>query len=340
MTTKKTWGCFTFPAMILIAAISSVFVKAFLSISLFIAFVLVLLTISTLLGFIERKEHNRSSWRYLLYSIFFIGFLLEMRYMITPIPRSTPIPKTNISETIYREVVIEQGDSVMLLSQKRKWNDNFGNTFEGNFSIREKDYTSSQKEYFNNYKKYYKLPWGDLYKYLATSDAPRLDLILKQLKKIKTTHNLNKFEFADMVVTFIQDIPYALVFESACKSAEQYKGYIRDVLEKCSDCCIGYIPHGIQTPIGFMGNLKGDCDTRTVLIYTILNHFGYDIAILNSNYYQHSILGLHIPAKGQYKGHNGKRYYVWETTSKYYTIGTLPNSFNDINHWYIVLTNT
>ncbi len=340
MVTKKTLGCFTFPAMILIAIIGSSFIQAFLPISLCTSFILLLLLLSVVLGTLQSEENNRSPWRYLMYSTFFLGSLLGLRYIFTHLPTSNKITKTDISEDIYRETTIEHGDSIMLLSQKRKWSDNFGNSFEGSFSVREKDYVSSKKEYVNNHQKYNKLPWGDLYQYLATSDTPRLDLILKKLKEIKTTNSLNQFEFADMVVTFIQDIPYSLVFETACQSPEKYEDYIREVLEKCPDCCIGHIPHGIQTPIGFMGNLKGDCDTRTVIIYAILNYFGYDVAILNSNYYQHSILGLHIPAKGQYKVHNGKRYYVWETTSKYYTIGTLPSNFNNINHWYIMLTNT
>ncbi len=340
MTKKEGAGCFTFPAIILISIVCSGLIKAFLPVSIFIAFAIALVVISLLLGKLKNNDNSKSSLRYVIYSAFFLVSLVGLRYLISDL--STPKLATThtISENIYRQTIFEKGDSIQLLSQKRRWNDNYGNSYKGNFSVRETDYLSSKKEYFSRAKKYYRLPWGDLYQYLATSDTPRLDLILKKLKEIKTKNALNQYEFADMIVTFIQDIPYSFVFQKDCQSADTYEDSIRIILESCPDCCIGNIPHGIQNPVGFMGNLKGDCDTRTVIIYTILSHFGYDVAILNSDYYKHSILGLNIPSKGTYKLHKGKRYYVWETTSKYYTLGTLPNNFSTITHWYIVLTNT
>ncbi|MEW7289893.1 hypothetical protein [Aquimarina sp. 2304DJ70-9] len=340
MAKKKGAGCFSFLAIVLVSVIGGSFIKGFLPVSTFTSFAITLLTLSFIMGRSKNTENSKFSWSYILYSTFFLVVLSGLRYMISNIPTSEEVIKSDISENIYQETIFEKGDSIRLLSQNRRWNDNYGNSFEGNFSVREKDYVSSKKEYFNSAQSYRRLPWGDLYQHLATTDTPRLDLILKKLKEIKSTNTLNQFEFADMVVTFIQDIPYSFVFENPCQSADQYEESIRVILESCPDCCIGNIPHGIQNPVGFMGNLKGDCDTRTVIIYAILSYFGYDVAILNSDYYRHSILGLNIPSKGIYKLHNGKRYYIWETTNKYFTLGTMPNNFKNINHWYIVLTNT
>lgn len=333
-------GCFSFPAIIILAIIGSSFVQTFLPFSSFISFVIVLLTFSWILGKVQNYDQKKSRWRYVIYSIFFIISFLGIKYAISTIPTIQETPQSEISEDIYREKVLEQGDSIILLQQKRTWTDNYGNSFKGKFSVRETEYISSKTAYANNSKKYPQQTWGKLYQYLATSDTPKLDLILEELKKIKTKNGLNSFEFAEMVVTFVQDIPYAFVFDTACKSPDKYEDSIRLLLEKCKDCCIGHIPFGIQNPVGFMGNLKGDCDTRTVIIYSILSYFEYDVAILNSNYYRHSILGLHIPATGKFKIQNGKRYYVWETTNKHFTIGTLPKNFDNINHWYFVLTNT
>ncbi len=61
--------------------------------------------------------------------------------------------------------------------------------------------------------------------------------------------------------------------------------------------------------------------------------------IANSDFYRHSILGLNIAATGKQKKHRGKTYTLWETTSKYFKIGTLSPSQDDITHWNIVLTN-
>ncbi|WP_106793373.1 hypothetical protein [Aquimarina sp. Aq78] len=339
MAIKKKLGCFSFPAIILISLVGSSVVQGFFPISLFWAFALLLLLLSWLLGKLD--SHQKSfQWRYMLYSMFVLASVLGLRHVLDAIPVSIENQKPDVSEYIYREKTLEEGDSIVLLRQDRQWTDNYGNTFKGKFSIREKDYFSSKKEYLNTMQKHKQRSWGKLYQYLATSDTPRLDLILEELTTIKNTNKLNQFEFAEMVVTFIQDIPYSFVFENDCESPEKYEESIRVILEECSDCCIGNIPFGIQNPVGFMGNLKGDCDTRTVIIYAILSHFGYDVAILNSDYYKHSVLGLHIPAKGIYKMQNGKRYYIWETTNKHFTIGTLPKNFDNINHWHIVLTNT
>lgn len=341
MANTKGAGCFSFGAILVTATIGSSFVQAFLPISTFTAFGMLLVLLSIVHGLSTNNDKRTFSWRYVIYSSVVLFTLSGLRFVFTNITiTEQDYPKSDISEDIYREMVFEKGDSILLLSQKRQWKDNYGNAFEGHFSVREKDYVSTTQKYLNTAQQYRSLPWGNLYQYLATSDTPKLDLILQQLADIKNTNTLNQFEFADMVVTFIQDIPYSFVFEDTCKPANQYEQSIRVILESCPDCCIGNIPHGIQNPVGFMGNLKGDCDTRTVIIYAILSHFGYDVAILNSDYYRHSVLGLNIPSKGLYKLHNGKRYYFWETTNKYFTIGTLPKNFDNVNHWHIMLTNT
>ena len=340
MTKNKGAGCFTFPAIVLTAIVGSSFIKSFLSISTFSAFLLLLFLVSFIYGRLLYKQHQTSPWKYVIYSALFTAILVGIGYVFNDITTDITTDKKDISEEIYREKILEDGDSIVLLSQHRTWKNNYGDAFEGYFSVREKDYVVSKRRYANHSNTHERFSWGDLYEHLAKTDGPKLDLILHRLLEIKTNHKLNQLEFADVVVTFIQDIPYALVFETACEAPEKYEPSIRDILVKCPDCCIGDIPFGVQNPVGFMGNLKGDCDTRTVIIYTILSHFGYDVAILNSDYYRHSILGLNVPTKGVYKLHQGKRYYVWETTSKYFTLGTLPSNFKNINHWYVMLSNT
>ena len=339
METKNKLGCFTFPAILLIALIGSGFLQSVLPFSLFTCFVLLLFTISWTLGKYQ-SSHKNFRWRYMVYSMLLMAAIFGLRYLISSDPTNINKQQYDVSENIHRKKVFEKGDSIMLLQQNRRWKDNYGNAFTGKFAVREQDYVTSKKQYKSYTQKNKFSSWGKLYQHLAVTDTPKLDLILRELAFIKKEKKLNQFEFAEMVVTFIQDIQYSFVFEAACASPEQYEASIRRVLEECNECCIGGIPYGIQNPIGFMGNLKGDCDTRTVIIYAILSHFGYEVAILNSDYYRHSILGLHIPAKGLYKILKGKRYYVWETTNKHFTLGVLPDNYDNIKHWNIVLTNT
>ncbi len=234
--------------------------------------------------------------------------------------------------------IVENNDSIPIFFHNRTWIDYSGQSYKGKFSIRQNDYKSSKAFHNSIYidKNYI---WTELYSKLYEEDINKLDLILNEFYYIHKTYQLNRREFAEMIVSFVQDIPYSFVFQQECLNPSQYEQYIRDILAECPECCIGNQKFGIQSPVEFLSNLKGDCDTRTVLIYSILTYFGYDVAILNSNYYLHSIIGIAIPAHGKYLSYNGKKYYFWETTNKFYQIGDIPNQFGNPKHWHIALTN-
>ena len=241
-------------------------------------------------------------------------------------------------ETVTNAILIEENDTIPIYTNMRTWRDNFGNSFNGSLSVRQRDYLDL-KHATRNYQPISKQNfWGGLYAYIDKTDAPKLDLVMATFSKINKAKRLNQMEFAEMVVSCIQDIPYSFVFQEACLPAKNYEDSIKDVLEDCPECCIGNILYGVQNPISFIKNLKGDCDTRTVLIYSILKHFGYDVAIVNSDFYRHSILGLNIPGNGKTKRYRGKKYILWETTAKYYSAGVLPSNFNDTKQWNVVLT--
>jgi hypothetical protein len=247
-------------------------------------------------------------------------------------------PSFTEEERVTNAVLIENNDTIPVYTSNRFWNDSFGNNFNGPLTVRERDYIK-----LKNHISSFRPPsgrnfWGNLYEYIDATDSPSLDLIMDMFTRINSEKKLNQMEFADMVVTCIQDIPYSFVFQETCMPSDYYEDSIRHILEDCPECCIGNVLYGIQNPVSFIQNLKGDCDTRTVLIYSILKHFNYDVAILNSDFYKHSILGLNLPASGLTKIHNGKKYVLWETTAKYFGVGVLPNNFNDIKHWNVVLT--
>lgn len=240
-------------------------------------------------------------------------------------------------ERTNKTVLIKESDTTVLFSSNRNWIDNYGNNFNGTLSVRENDY-NRLKDHVRSFKapinKYF---WGSLYQYMEQKDAPSLDLVLETFIQINKDKKLNRMEFAEMVVSCIQDIPYSFVFQGECP-VDNYDDSTRAILENCPECCIGNIAYGIQNPVSFLKNLKGDCDTRTVLIYSILKHFKYDVAIVNSDFYRHSIIGINLPASGDFKIFKGKKYVLWETTAKYYNAGELPINFNNVTHWNVVLT--
>ncbi|WP_232729108.1 hypothetical protein [Ulvibacter sp. MAR_2010_11] len=239
-----------------------------------------------------------------------------------------------VEETIY----VEGLDTIPVFSSQRNWKDNYGNDYSGSLTIRERDFFN-----LKDHIKRYAPPkggnfWGSLYDYIDRTDTPSLDLVLSTFAAINAEKQLNQMEFAEMVVSCIQDIPYSFVFENQCYPASYYEDSIKKILQKCPECCIGNVLYGIQNPVSFLHNLKGDCDTRTVLIYSILKHFNYDVAIVNSDFYRHSVIGINLPASGLTKIHNGKKYILWETTAKFFEVGYLSPGWDDVNYWDVVLT--
>ena len=305
-------------------------------VALLIAVVVAILLISKLLGRPSLKALLRNG-----IVIFLIFFGLQiMGGIMLNLLKSFELENDTFSteEIVTNDIILEQNDTIPVFKSSRIWKDNYGNNYTGDLTVRERDYTKLNN-YINNF-----IPtsggnfWGNLYHFIDKKDTPSLDLVIDTFTKINNEKKLNQMEFAEMVVSCIQDIPYSFVFQDACLPPEYYDDDIKTILERCPECCIGNVAYGIQNPVSFIQNLKGDCDTRTVLIYSILKYFNYDVAILNSDFYRHSIIGIQLPTTGLHKIYNGKKYAVWETTAKYFRVGDLPATFNDITHWNVVLT--
>ena len=140
-----------------------------------------------------------------------------------------------------------------------------------------------------------------------------------------------------MIVTFVQDIPYALVLDNGCDASLYNDRFTRNYLLNKLGECDGYQQFGINTPVEFLTNLKGDCDTRTLLLYTILSHYNYDVAMMSSEFYGHSIIGINLPISGIAYTYNNQKYVLWETTAPNIKPGIIPNEISNLNNWRISL---
>lgn len=167
--------------------------------------------------------------------------------------------------------------------------------------------------------------WQQVYTELYDQSRNSLSFLEDSLKNIGDSLQLNREDFARMVVSFVQDIPYNYILSDSCDA-------------KHTDFpCVPFVKYGILSPIEFLCTLQGDCDTRTVLIFTLLKDFGYSPVIVNSNEYLHSMIALDIPTTGDYLEHKGKRYAFWETTNVGWLPGMLPPDMNNTNYWHIIL---
>ena len=218
-----------------------------------------------------------------------------------------------------------------LVSRPISWSDYDNRTYFGDFKFKYGDYIKSKQ----NKEKIKPFSEKELYINLNKFDSNKLDLIYSTLQKIKIDNNLNRNRFAEAVVSLIQTIPYSFNIPGNCNGNNLPSAYKNDIASGIP--CLSNVKHDILTPLEFFYFQKGDCDSRTVLIYTILKRFGYDVVILNSDLYSHSMIGINIPAYGKYKLINGKKYYFWETTAFGWSLGVLPPDNWNISKWHLAL---
>jgi hypothetical protein len=165
--------------------------------------------------------------------------------------------------------------------------------------------------------------WQELYHELYVNARMRLRHLEDSLMSAGTGKNLDRPAFARMVVAFVQDIPYEYVLSEGCEGKQ--------------GLCNPDVAYGIYSPVEFMYHLKGDCDTRTVLLYTLLKNFGYSPVIINSLEYRHSMLALDLPSSGDDFLYKGRRYAYWETTNVGWLPGMLPPEMNNKTYWQVAL---
>ncbi len=215
------------------------------------------------------------------------------------------------------------------------WRDYDYNFYEGIIKINTNDVYNSIKNKERKWNAGFS-SWGDFYHDLYIYDKSRLDLFYPMLDKIWNTKSLTRREFLDVIMSFTQGIEYNIPILESCSNAYKYDSTVRDMINNGIECD-SYVKGAIYSPVEFIDKFKGDCDTRTVFLYTVLKRYKYDVVILNSDVYGHSILGVNISSSGRYKYHNGKRYYTWETTYPGWRLGTLPPSTNNIKYWHVTL---
>jgi len=234
----------------------------------------------------------------------------------------------NKTENLATETVMSD------LNWEYSWYDYNNNYHSGDVTIRQNDLNNSIK---NKKNKWYSTDnWGSFYYGIYAYDKHKLDLFYPMLDRIWNNYNLTRKDFLNIIMSFTQGIEYNVPIMGNCNTEYHHDSDIRELINQGYPC-ESYVTGAIYTPLEFLGNVKGDCDTRTVFLYTILKRYNYDVVILNSDVYGHSILGVNIPSSGRYKYYNGKRYYTWETTAYGWRLGQLPPGYSNINYWHVAL---
>ena len=223
-------------------------------------------------------------------------------------------------------ITTTEGDELIrYIINKQYWRDFDGDWHRMDFKIAENDVQKS-KVNRESYRYSREFTWGKFYKHMADHDRPLLEHLYTSFSKLQQEKKMDRKKFAEFIITSIQNIQYNYIKSTPCDGTEDYP-------------CVGNVRLGIFAPAEFGTNLNGDCDSRTVLLFVLLAKFNYDVAILNSDEYKHSVLGISLPARGKYKTYNRKKYYFVETTAKGCPIGYLPQDVSSLNFWEFVLVN-
>jgi len=240
--------------------------------------------------------------------------------------------------SVSKDLPADKGyDSIIV--HHRIWKDYADSVYEGDIWVRSRDMAES-----GGFKNRLVVPRDPYLGYdrmlyaLQAKDSGLLPGVYPLLDSIRIQHHPDAIAMAKVVVAFVQDIPYSLILDRDCNPDLYSDPFTRQYLRTADASCSGYQRFGINTPVEFMGTLKGDCDTRTLLLYTLLDHYGYDVAILSSEIYSHSLLGIVLALPGIAYSYHGKNYLLWETTTPGMPPGIISPSLNNLSNWRVSLT--
>ena len=272
-----------------------------------------------------------------LWSLF--QFFNESTNTFIPKPTIIENPKENeLQTTPILDTINDKLKNDTLIKHYRIWKDYEGNSYEGYIWTKKSDYNNSK--YF---KRNLKLAqntqrdYDEMLYLLKENDKQKLIGIFQLFDSIRANNQLTSIKFAELIVSFVQDIPYALILPDDCNPNLYNDKFIKEYLNTENARCDGFEKFGINSPLEFMSNLNGDCDTRSLLLYTILAHYGFDVALFSSEFYSHSIIGVNLPFNGIAYKHGNQRYVLWETTAANIRAGILPKEISNINYWRISL---
>ena len=149
--------------------------------------------------------------------------------------------------------------------------------------------------------------WAEVYRRVYNHSFPQMKSILEGFNRIFLEEDFDARDKIYFMITFVQNIKY------------DRPGGTLDLFP----------------PLGTIAYRFGDCDSKSMLLYVILEKMNVDCAMLWSYHYKHAMLGIKVSGRGDFLTANGKKYYFLETTYPNWDIGELPPEFNNVKFWYI-----
>jgi len=152
-----------------------------------------------------------------------------------------------------------------------------------------------------------KVVWAKVYRRVFYDASPKMKTVLTGFNKIFKEENFDARDKVYFIITFVQNIKYGR-------------------------------PGGkldLFPPLGTIAFRFGDCDSKAMLLYVLLEKMGIDCAMMWSYNYKHAMLGVKVGGRGNFLVANGKKYYFLETTYPNWDVGEIPPEFNNTKFWFI-----
>lgn len=185
---------------------------------------------------------------------------------------------------------------------------------------------------------------AQVYNEMDGYDGAALDLVYQAFDSLRVQHQMSEQQFANALVSCVQSIPYYLVVDRDCTPSLYADEFIRKYLATCNEsCCLGGVLYGVRSPVEFLSDLKGDCDTRALFLYSLFRKFNYDVALITSEHYRHAAIAValtgNVANAASVLRRGNKLFYAWETTARGHRAGNLPLPVSNLKHWNIALIN-
>ena len=257
-------------------------------------------------------------------ALFLIFFVIVILIVI-----SVELPEIDFSSTEKQEYIIEYDSLIneQVVSASFSWgfvdNSLKRRKYDINFRLLEKDVKTAMKyidelasmkytelglpNKFSDPITEARVVWAEVYRRIYNFSLPQMKVVLEGFNKIFRQEKFGAKDKIIFMVSFIQNISY------------ERPGGLLDLFP----------------PLGTLAYRYGDCDSKALLLYVILEKMGVDCAMLWSYNYKHAMLGIKVSARGNYLTTNGKKYYFLETTYPNWNIGNLPPEFNNTRFWFI-----
>ena len=152
-----------------------------------------------------------------------------------------------------------------------------------------------------------RIVWAEVYRRVYNQSSSQMTPVLNGFQNIFKKENFDDRDKIYFVITFVQNIKY------------ERPGGVLDLFPA----------------LGTIAYRFGDCDSKAMLLYVILERMGVDCAMMWSYNYKHAMMGIKVNGRGNFLTANGKKYYFLETTYPSWDVGEIPPEFNNTKFWFI-----